>query len=139
MLSMDIAQRRVGTCTRTIDEEAMNEHVATLALMLTLAGGACAPANGPAELADVPTSAAELGLAKYIEVSLEPDLSGLSDNQRAILRLLIDAAQAVDEIFWMQACGDRAELLEHSTLLQSDDLSRLISVPGIDWTPTRRL
>ncbi len=92
----------------------MNVRVATatLALMVTLASGACAPADGPAELADAPTSAAELGLAKYIEVSLEPDLSGLSDNQRAILRLLIDAAQAVDEIFWMQAYGDRAELLE---------------------------
>ncbi len=90
----------------------MNMRVATLTLMLTLAGGACAPADGPAELVDAPTSAAELGLAKYIEVSLEPDLSGLSDNQRAILSLLIDAALAVDEIFWIQAYGDRAELLE---------------------------
>ncbi len=84
---------------------------ANTVVLMMMAGLACAPAADPAASIQEPASAAERGLAKYIEVSLEPDVSGLSDNQRAIVRLLIDAAQAVGEIYWVQAYGDRAALL----------------------------
>ena len=93
-------------------EQATPVRVVAGALMLVLVGVGCVSARGPAELADEPASAAERGLAKYIEVRLEPDLSGLSANQRAMLPLLIDAARAMDEIFWIQAHGSRAELFE---------------------------
>lgn len=47
----------------------------------------------------------------YAEVDLTADLSDLSDNQRAMISLLIDAAKLTDELFWMQVWGDKDQLL----------------------------
>jgi len=44
-------------------------------------------------------------------VGLTTDLSHLSDNQKQMIALLIDAAKITDEIFWLQVWGDREELL----------------------------
>jgi hypothetical protein len=54
---------------------------------------------------------AEPGLAAprpdiYAEFPLAADLSGLSDDQRSMLVLLIEAAQIMDDLFWRQAYGD---------------------------------
>jgi len=54
---------------------------------------------------------AEPGLAAprpdiYAEFPLVADLSGLSDDQRSMLVLLIEAAQIMDDLFWRQAYGD---------------------------------
>lgn len=49
--------------------------------------------------------------AKYHQVELKTDLSWLSDNEREIIRLLIDAANIMDDIFWTQAYGDKEALL----------------------------
>ncbi|MEE8184077.1 MAG: hypothetical protein V3T95_02105, partial [Acidobacteriota bacterium] len=48
---------------------------------------------------------------KYATVRLTSDLSKLSAKERRMIPLLIEAAQAMDEIFWKQAYGDRDELL----------------------------
>jgi hypothetical protein len=50
-------------------------------------------------------------LDKYTTVKLTADLSALTPNERLMLPLLIEAAQAMDEIFWLQAYGDKDELL----------------------------
>ncbi|MFO7754604.1 MAG: Zn-dependent hydrolase, partial [Bacteroidales bacterium] len=50
-------------------------------------------------------------LAQFEEVTLNTDLSWLSDSEREITGILIDAAEIMDEIFWMQAYGDKEELL----------------------------
>jgi len=50
-------------------------------------------------------------LGKYTAVRLTADLSDLTSNERQMIPLLIEAAEAMDEIFWMQAYGDRDELL----------------------------
>ena len=50
-------------------------------------------------------------LAKYTTVRLTTDLSVLTPNERGMIPLLIEAAQAMDEIFWMQAYGNRDSLL----------------------------
>ncbi len=42
----------------------------------------------------------------YTEVPLIADLSGLSDGQRSMLVLLIEASQIMDDLFWRQAYGD---------------------------------
>jgi hypothetical protein len=49
---------------------------------------------------------------KYHQVELKADLSWLSENEREIISLLIDAADIMDEIFWTQAYGDKNALLE---------------------------
>jgi hypothetical protein len=48
----------------------------------------------------------------YAEVGLSTDLSHLSDNQRQMIGLLIDAAKITDDIFWQQVWGDKDELLD---------------------------
>src|SRR5690606_34616503 len=50
-------------------------------------------------------------LEQYVTVRLTADISRLSENERRMLPLLIDAAGAMDEIFWMQAFGNRDSLL----------------------------
>ena len=50
-------------------------------------------------------SLAEAGVQKYAEVSLTSDLSGLSENYRNMIPILIDAAKQMDTLFWMQAYG----------------------------------
>ncbi len=47
----------------------------------------------------------------YAEVGLTADLSHLSDNQRQMIGLLIDAGKITDDIFWQQVWGDKDELL----------------------------
>ena len=47
----------------------------------------------------------------YAEVELKPDLSALSDNQKQMVVLLIEAAKVTDDIFWQQVWGDREALL----------------------------
>jgi hypothetical protein len=49
-------------------------------------------------------------LAKYKEVTLTTDLSWLSNNEREIIGTLIDAANIMNDIFWMEAYGDKEEL-----------------------------
>ncbi|MEI5640824.1 MULTISPECIES: dipeptidyl-peptidase 3 family protein [unclassified Pseudoalteromonas] len=42
----------------------------------------------------------------YTQVTLKTDLSHLSDNQKKMLSLLIDASVIMDDLFWQQAFGD---------------------------------
>jgi hypothetical protein len=50
-------------------------------------------------------------VAQYTSVRLVPDLSHLSEAQREMVPLLVEAADAMDRVFWQQAYGDRAELM----------------------------
>jgi hypothetical protein len=45
----------------------------------------------------------------YAEFTLTADLSDLSDDQREVVRLLIQASQIMDDLFWRQSYGDDYE------------------------------
>ena len=47
-------------------------------------------------------------LAQYATVRLEADLSHLSQNDQEVVRLLIEAVEPMDEVFWYEAYGDRS-------------------------------
>jgi hypothetical protein len=64
---------------------------------------ACAPKAKP--------GATAAGLSKYTEVTLTADLGALTEKERRMIPLLIDACQAMDEIFWLEAYGDKTKLL----------------------------
>ena len=51
-------------------------------------------------------------LTKYTEVALTSDLGALTEKERQMIPLLIDACQAMDEIYWLEAYGDKAKLLD---------------------------
>jgi len=97
-------------------------------LFMSTALGACAAApeaTVPAAAAPVaaPTAAAVTPAANpaaklvpvrpqiYAPFRLTADLSSLSPEERQMLGLFIDAAQIMDDLFWKQAYGDRARLL----------------------------
>ncbi len=48
----------------------------------------------------------------YSKVRLEADLSHLSENQKKMIGLLIDAGEITDQIFWQQVWGDKEALLD---------------------------
>ncbi|TDJ55339.1 MAG: Zn-dependent hydrolase [Gemmatimonadetes bacterium] len=94
----------------------------TLAIILATSFAAC-------QSPDAPTA---VPLDQYATVRLTADVSSLSDNQRAMLGLLIEAATAMDDIYWQQAYGNRDSLL--SSL---DGATRQYA--GINYGPWDRL
>jgi hypothetical protein len=91
------------------------------AAIIAVGGGGCAsrPAESPDEsrARAVDTGSGD-GLSrdwqrpKFVSVPLEGSVSLLTARQRQMLKELIDAASAIDDIFWEQTFGDRAALLE---------------------------
>lgn len=77
-------------------------------LTVVLAGvvTACAPSDDRASVTD-----AETLLSQYATVRLSADIDHLTDRQRAMLPLLVEAAQQMDPLFWDQAYGNRDSLL----------------------------
>jgi hypothetical protein len=47
----------------------------------------------------------------YADFTLTSELSHLSENQKQMIGLLIDASKIMDELFWLQAYGEKAQLL----------------------------
>jgi len=91
-----------------------------LFLFLLLASffvSSCGKENDPATRVESNENAAHTSVAEtprfdiYATVSLASDLGHLSDRQRKMLGLLIDAAEITNDIFWLQVWGDREELL----------------------------
>lgn len=69
-------------------------------------------------------------LEDYVTVKLTADLSGLSDSQREMLPLLVQAAQVMDGLFWQQAYGDRDALLEG---IEDPDARRFAEINYGPW------
>ena len=51
----------------------------------------------------------------YVPVTLTADLSTLSESEKSMIPLLIDAAGLMDDIFWIESYGDKNELLQKLT------------------------
>ena len=64
-----------------------------------------APPEVPAE----PLEKVEVRPEIYADFELTADLSHLSDNQKKMIALLIDASQIMDDLFWRQSFGDNYE------------------------------
>ncbi len=56
-------------------------------------------------------SKGEALLQKYTPFKLTSDLSVLSEKEKQMIPLLIDAAKIMDDLFWYEAYGDKAALL----------------------------
>jgi len=74
----------------------------TLLLIIFLSWAACTTTETKDPMKDL--------VAKFHQVELKADLSWLSPNEREIIKLLIDAAGIMDDIFWTQAYGDKDAL-----------------------------
>jgi hypothetical protein len=91
----------------------MRQAILSWAAILALTTGACgggeAKAGADEEASDRPNI--EQKLAQYTPVRLTADLSGLSERERRMIPLLIEAAQEMDTIFWQQTYPARDSLL----------------------------
>ena len=66
-------------------------------------------------------SAMQALVDQYAVFTLEADLSHLSENDRQVVRLLIEAARPMDGVFWQQAYGDKEAAL---ALAAGDEATR---------------
>lgn len=73
----------------------------------------CTACNPSQEMTPTGTSSASSDslLDKYTTIRLTTDLDVLSEKERQMIPLLIEAAEEMDAIFWMQAYGNRDSLL----------------------------
>ena len=101
---------------------------ALAALGLAFFLGACAPAD---DTSTGGSSDMQALVDQYATFRLTSDMSHLSENDQQVVRLLIEAVQPMEDIFWMEAYGDRDEALA----LAGDDaaLTRFIE---INYGPT---
>jgi len=72
---------------------------------------------------------------QYATFRLRADLSHLSESDRQVARLLIEAVEPMDEVFWMQAYGDKQAAL---TLAGGDEaMRRYIEINYGPWDRLR--
>ena len=77
-------------------------------LVLSLLAVSCAE-EAPPEVSVNTSDMAETRPEIYADFTLSADLGHLSDDQKQMLVLLIDAAQIMDDLFWRQSYGDDYE------------------------------
>ena len=82
-----------------------------LALAFALTGCQGDPSKAGASAPKAGDSPIERKLAQYTTVRLTTDLDRLTDGERQMIPLLIDAARSMDAIYWRQAYGNRDSLL----------------------------
>ena len=73
-------------------------------------------------------------LSIYKQVELKPDLSSLSENQKTMVSLLIDASVIMDDLFWRQAYPS-----EHSQFLSKIKDKGAKAFAGYNYGPWDRL
>ncbi|MEA1873488.1 MAG: Zn-dependent hydrolase [Bacteroidota bacterium] len=78
---------------------------------LTISIIACNNAETQKEESAAEKTEMEMLVDNYAEVELKTDLSYLSDNQKEMLGILIDVADIMEEIFWMEAIGEKDAFL----------------------------
>lgn len=77
-------------------------HLLALATLVAACGAEAPPeASAPAKAAPRPEI--------YADFALTADLGHLSDNQREMIKVLIEASEIMDDLYWRQAYGDDYE------------------------------
>lgn len=69
-------------------------------------------------------------VADYAEVELTADLSGLSQNQKEMIKKLIEVAQIMDELFWKDAIGDKEAFLNS---IEDEDAKKFAIINYGPW------
>jgi hypothetical protein len=102
--------------------------------LLALAACAAPPAEEAATTEIAAAAGEQEGVAdrvaRYATVRLTSDLGHLTHGQREMVRLLIEASRIMDELFWLQAYGEPAPLLD---ALADPDLRRFAEINYGPW------
>ena len=108
----------------------MTRTLTWLALLLLPASAACYGRDDVERSGSSDTSAIGRRLAQYTTVRLTSDLSALSERERRMIRILIDAGREMDAIFWAQAYGARDSLLAS---IDDPTLERYVDINYGPW------
>jgi hypothetical protein len=76
-----------------------------LAILATLTIASCST-EAPPEVSVEPLATGEPRPEVYADFTLQADLSLLTDDQREMIAVLIQASEIMDDLFWRQAYGD---------------------------------
>ena len=107
------------------------KHLAIIAVV-ALVATACGNKNKKVEQPQEPVQEQTTNLSdKYAEYTLTTDISHLSDNEREMLRLLFEAADIMDGLFWNENYGDKDELL--ARIGDNADLRNMASIAYGPW------
>ena len=79
-------------------------------LCLAVAGLLASCGTKQKEVTDM-TMTVEQKVKQYAEVELKTDISFLSESEKEVLGLMIDVCEIMDDIYWLQAYGDKNEML----------------------------
>jgi hypothetical protein len=85
--------------------------LATISITVVLTSCQREPPQAGASEAVTSPSDIQRKLAQYTTVRLTSDLRGLSENERRMIPVLLDAARWMDSIYWREAYGNRDSLL----------------------------
>ncbi|MFA5299457.1 MAG: Zn-dependent hydrolase [Lutibacter sp.] len=69
-------------------------------------------------------------LSKYVTFKLTSDLSVLTENERKMLPILINAASKMNKLFWYEAYGDKNQLLDS---ISDEDTKKFIEINYGPW------
>lgn len=86
-------------------------------------------AQAPKELTLLADAQSRLSI--YKEVTLGADLSHLSENQKQMVSLLIDASVIIDELFWQQAFGENKD--QYLASIKDDATRKFVEVNYGPW------
>ena len=75
-------------------------------------------------------SNSKVGLDKYTAVKLTTDISQLSEKEKQMIPILVDAAKVMDELFWYEAYGEKTEALADA---ENSDLAKFTSINYGPW------
>ncbi|MGC9344408.1 MAG: dipeptidyl-peptidase 3 family protein, partial [Bacteroidales bacterium] len=69
-------------------------------------------------------------LNSFSSVNLSSDISHLSDNQKEMLKILFQVADIMNELFWIEAYGDKEQLMETT---EDETLKKLFKINYGPW------
>ncbi|NBC07054.1 MAG: Zn-dependent hydrolase [Bacteroidetes bacterium] len=101
-----------------------------LPLSLIIACGAPESTDQEADSGLEPTAPPNELVEKYVPFELTADLSHLTDQQRQMIPLLIEAGKIMDTLFWYEAYGKRDSLMG---LIQNDTLRQFVQINYGPW------
>ena len=104
--------------------------IKNLLIIAALAIGATACDNTKPEPAPEPVQQSNLS-DKYAEYTLTTNIGHLSEGELEMLGLLFEAADIMDQLFWMENYGDKEELMNR--IGDNADLSKMASITYGAW------
>ena len=101
--------------------------LAAVALVVTACGNKTTEQQPTAPVQEATTQLSD----KYAEYTLTTNISHLSDNEREMLGLLFEAADIMDNLFWLENYGDNAELM--ARIADNPDLIKMATITYGAW------